>query len=845
MVGDLEEGYAERAALHGPVRARLWLWRQAVKTLAAFLASARWSGGWASDVRRAVRTLARSPGFAAASVITLALGIGAVTAMFTVLEQVVLRPLPVHDQDGIVVAWNHHTVRSVPHFPFVGEAYDHVEERVTSLAGVAANQWKNPGDQIVEIEGGDEHVLAITRVLGDYFGILGVEPSLGRTLRPEDDVVGAERVTVISFSAWTRFFGQSPQAVGSRIALAGEAYTVVGVLPPDFDYPNGTDAWVSLLAQDPDWVEVDLVARLRPGASEQRAAEEIANLYRTVPDLERIYEGAVPVVKRLDAVVLGDVRATLVLLFAGAILVLLVACVNVTNLVEVRAAGREATVAVRRALGASRWRLVRESLVEAAWLGSLGGIGGAALATFAVRFLVPLAPAGLARMDQVTPPNALALLVTAGLTMAVVVVIAVLPVVRAEKVDPALALRGAGRSTGGVGRRRGGVVVAQAALAVWSAAVGVLLLRSLLELEGLDLGFRVDDVALVELEVPYPLFEVPEDFPDRLDRIQARAAEHPSIEAATPILSRPLAGSGGVMFPPQLEGQSREEAGERNPMATFEVVQPNYFNTLRLPILRGRAVHAGDDPGAPPVVVVNEAAAALFWPGEEVVGKRLVGPGFGEPERWWTVVGVAANARYLDLLETQPVVYFPLRQVDAVPPSYLLVRSAAGMETVLPAVRDAVTAVDPAIRVKDASSLRARLETPLARPRFAVLILGTLAATTLLLAAVGVYGVMAAAVRARTAEIGVRLACGATPRTVRSLVLRHGIRLAFTGVLIGGAAVIAAGRLLESLLFQVTPSDPRSLTAGAVLVLAVALLACWVPAARAARLDPGRILRAE
>lgn len=793
VVGDLEEGYAERAAMRGRGRARLWLWRQAVKTLLAYLAPARWGGGWMRDARRAARTLWRSPGFAAASVTTLALGIGAVTATFTVFEQVVLRPLPVRDQDGIVVAWNHHTVRNVPHFPFVGEAYDRVEERVGSLAGVAGNQWKNPGDEIVEIGAGEEHVLAVTSVLGDYFGVLGVEPLLGRALRPEDDVTGAERVTVISFRAWTRHFGRSPEAVGSRVTLAGEAYRVVGVLPRGFDYPDGTDAWVSLRVQNPSWIELDLVGRLVPGASAQRVAEEIATLYTTVPELERPYAGADPVVKPLDEVVIGDLGATLLLLLAGAVLVLLVACVNVANLVEVRAAGREATVAVRRALGASRWRLVRESLVEAGWLGLLGGVGGAALAVFAVRYLVPLAPAGLMRMDEVTPPDALALLVSAGLTTAVIAVLAVLPVLRAEKVDPSLALRGAGRSTGGAGRRRGGIVIAQAALAVWSAAVGVLLLRSLLALEGLDLGFRADDLVLVQLEVPYPLFDVPADFADRLDRIQSRAAEHAAIEAATPILGAPLAGSGGVMFPPQLEGQSREEAGERNPMAAFEVVQPDHFRTLRQPILRGRALHAGDGDGAPTVVVVNEAAARLFWPGADPLGRRLTGPGFGEPQRWWTVVGVAANARYLDLLETQPVVYFPLRQVNAVPPSYLLVRSAAGTEAVLPAVRDAVASVDPAIRVKDASSLRARLDAPLARPRFAVLILGTLAGTTLLLAAVGVYGVMAAAVRARTAEIGVRLACGATPMSVRRLVLRHGMLLAAAGAAIGGAAVIAAG----------------------------------------------------
>jgi predicted permease len=398
---------------------------------------------------------------------------------------------------------------------------------------------------------------------------------------------------------------------------------------------------------------------------------------------------------------------------------------------------------------------------------------------------------------------------------------------------------------GGRGRRRSAIVVVQAALAVWCAAVSVLLFRSLLNLQRLDPGFRVDDLVLVDLVVPYAFGEVPADFPDRLDRIAERLQEHPAVEAVTPVLGPPMIGDRGWLFVPRLEGQSQERAMEANAMPNWEVVQPDYFETLQLPLLRGRSLTVRDRPGTGQVVVVNEMAARLLWPGEEALGKRLGAFGQQTGDEWWTVVGVAANARYQDFLETRPVVYFPLRQITTFPLNYLLVRLTGEMDELLPRVRVAVAEQDPAIRVRSASSLRAKLDAPLARPRFAALILGSLAATTLLLAAVGVYGVMSAAVRARSGEVGVRMACGAKPGDVRALLLGQGLLLAGVGAFLGSLAVLPGAALLDSLLFRVAPSDPWSLATAAILVLVVALAACWIPAQRAARLDPARVLRAE
>jgi predicted permease len=796
--------------------------------------------------------LARSPGFTALSVATLALGIGSITAMFTVLEQVVLRPLPVQDQDGVVVAWNHHIVRDISHYPFLWGGYRAVAEGVPALQKVAAVPSAGSSEvlaRVVETSDAADELLRQSPVLGDFFGVLGVQPALGRTLRAEDDLPGAERVAVISYDLWTRAWGQGPDALDAVLTLADEPYRVVGVLPRGFDFPRYTDVWVAMRPAYVDrglgdiYVEADLVGRLAAGASPGQVAAEIAALYRADAELAA-YEGAVPVVTPLAVVILGDLRTTLLLLFGGGVLVLLMACVNVANLVGVRAADREAWVGVRRALGASRWRLVGESLSEAVWLGALGGMFGMIVATASIRVLVPQAPEALPRMELVTPPDARALAVTIAVTAAVVLLLTVLPVLRAGRADPAHALRGGGRSA--VGRRGtgwGSVVVAQAALAVWCAVVGVLLLRSLVNLQALDAGFRVDELVLVDLVVPYGFGELPADFPDRLEAIGAHLTRHSAIEAVTPMLGPPMIGDRGWMFVPRLEGQTQDEAIDANPMPNWEIVQPEYFQTLGLPVRRGRPLTPGDVAGAEQVVVVNEAAARALWPGEEPLGRRLGAFGQFADDEWWTVVGIAADARYQSFLETRPVVYFPLRQIAHFPLSHLALRVSGPVPDLLTRVRDAVAAEDASLRVKSASSLRAHLDAPLARPRFAVLILGVLAATTLLLAGIGVYGVMAAAVRSRTPEMGVRMACGASPGQVRGRLLGRGLLFAGLGALFGALAVLPGAALLESLLFGVAPSDPWSLAGGVALVLVVALAACWMPAERAARLDPARVLR--
>jgi predicted permease len=776
------------------------------------------------------------------------LGIGALTAMFTVLDRVVLAPLPVEDQDRVVAVWNDHRTRDFPHFPFTLPALEAVREGVPSLSGVAATPGYGAFDVILTSPDGAEETADVALVVDDFFGVLGVRPAAGRLLEASDDVEGSAPVAVISWDRWTERWGRSPEAIGSTFATTERSYTVVGVLPEGFAYPARADVWVPFeTSSDAAVAELDLVARMARGATAERVAEEIAAVYRARVAELPWYEGAVPVVRSLADVVIGDLRVTLLLLFGGALLVLGAASVNVASLVHLRAVGRASAVAVRLALGAGRGRLAREALAEAAWIGFGGCVAGAVLAAAVLRLLLPLAPEGLPRIDEVGGPDPTALGVAAGVTALVVVALTLVPVLRAGRSDPAAALRGGRgvRDVGGSARGRRTVVGVQSAMAVWAAAVGVLLLRSLLALQSLDPGFRLDDLVLVELSVPYRNFEVPPDLQDRMEQAEALVEAHPSVGAATTLLSPPLVGAGAWAFVPRLEGQSTEAAMDANPYVNLETVGQDYFATLGMPIVRGRPLDRRDGPADPPAVVVNEAAARMLWPGREALGRGLVA-GFPElEEHWWTVVGVARSARYQDLTETRPVVYFPVRQMPMFPLRYMVVRVAGPWDFLLPRVRDAFRAVDPAIRVKHASSLRARLEEPLARPRLAAVILGVLAGTTLLLAAVGVYGVMASTVRARSGEMGVRLACGAAPGQVRLLVLHQGMRVAAVGAAAGVLAVLPGAAGIESLLFGVTPTDPWSLAAGALLVLSVALGACWVPAQRASRLDPARVLRSE
>jgi predicted permease len=385
------------------------------------------------------------------------------------------------------------------------------------------------------------------------------------------------------------------------------------------------------------------------------------------------------------------------------------------------------------------------------------------------------------------------------------------------------------------------VLAAQAALALWAVAGAVLMLRTLENLQSLELGFEPEGLSLVALSHPYTPGRLPGDLADRLQAVVDRVEAHPAVQAATPVLAPPLVGGGGYDAVVQLEGQSREDM-RSNPYLNWEIVLPGYFGTMDVSLVAGRELTARDGPGDPLVVVVNEATARALWPGVDAVGKRVGAFGSAEAQVWWTVVGVVADMRYRELLEPRPSIYFPFQQRPIVAPGQLIVRTS-GLVDLLPVVSAALTEAAPDFRVVSASSLQRRIASPLARPRLSLVVLGALGMLVLLLSAVGVYGVIAASVRARVREMGVRLACGASPAAVAGLVLRQGVGMATVGVAAGLVASLATGRLLGALLFGVEPSDPVSLLGASALVLLVAAAATTAPALRAALTDPARALR--
>jgi putative ABC transport system permease protein len=813
--------------------------------------------GWESlgqDVRFAVRTLRKSPGFTAVAALTLAIGIGAGTAMFSVLNGVLLRELPVQEQDELVVLWTRAPSGASDHFPVSQGELTAFKEQTRTFESVAGVAYQGASEQALR-DGSGSVTVAGTWVTGDFFPLLGVTPVHGRTLRPSDDVLGAEPVMVISHGFWQRYFGADPAAVGRVLERNGKHFTVVGVLPRGFEYPKGAEFWIPVFAAFPEeaqksssgYVIYDVVGRLRPGATVQQARQDYEAFLRE-GDAQRppAFRGMEPVLTPLADLVTGDARATLWTAAVAVGLLLLIACINVANLLLIRGSARTQELAIRSALGAGRRRLIRQLLTESGVLALLGGVLGVLLAFAAVRVLVALAPPELPRREMITL-DARVLAFAVGITAAAALLSGLLPAVLSAAGDLSVWLRGGqrtGSSSRGAQALRHGLVIGQVSLAIVVVVSAGLLVRSLLVLQSVDLGFNEERLLVVATTLP------PDLLPERSQQVAlqeemlARVAAIPGVIGVASVPRPPFSGQGGWSAPYTGEGQAAE-AQASNPMVNFEVIGPEYFRTLELPVRRGRAFTAQDRENAPRVAVVSEAVAQRTWPGEDPIGRRIkLGPP-ESPAEWHTVVGVVGETRYRELTDPQPSLYLPIRQFGGPVPMSLAIRTRADPAGVLPQVRQALQEVHPELMPVGGGSMSQLLSAPLARPRFSALLLGTFAATTLLLAAVGIYGVLAATVRQRTREIGIRLALGARVQEVRRLVLRQGMLLAFWGCAIGIASALFGARTLRSMLFGITPTDPVTFAAVVALILGTAALACYIPARRASRVDPVNALRAE
>ncbi len=794
-------------------------------------------------LRVGVRRLRRTPGFALTAILTLALGVGLSTAVFSVAEALLLRRLPVRDQDRIVLLWGETPDRSFLNHP-IADARDFVRQSRTLARGAF---YAREGAQPNAVRSaGRLSRLSRARVSGAFFDVLDVRPALGRTLRAEDDVPGAAPVLVLSWGAWQHRFGGDSAVLGRRIVmhLDGVGYTIVGVMPPGLDFPRGTEFWVPIFAplaeRAVSAAELDVVGRLATGATGAAARDELTAFFRRAGSSpwQRVLRG---VATTLPEAVLGDTKPALFAFAAASTLLLLITCINVANLLLVRGLSRVHEVALRAALGAGRGRIVAQLLAESAVLALAGGALGVGVAAAALRLFVMFAPPGVPRLDEIRLDST-SLAAAAGITGAASLVFALAPALVTSRVELLRVLRSARESAGRRSRRTTeALVVGQVALALVVLSAASLITRSLLRLQAADLSLASSHVLVGELALRADAFDDRKKQFALLDLIGAQLEAVPGVRALSPVVAVPF--SHGWDGRPAAEGQTPEEAAA-NPMLDMQVVAPGYFAALGIPVLRGRTFTDADRDDTPSVIVVSQSTARHYWPGVDPIGKRLsMGSKLEEAS---AVVGVVPDTRYRDLRHARPAIYFALRQsFFPFAPTDLVIRTSGPPAELVPAIRRAVEAASPGVVLANVAPFGAFLDAPLAQPRLNAVLLGVFALAAVALAAVGLFGVMATMVRQRAREIGVRMALGATAADLRRMVMGRGLAIAAAGTAIGLLGAVLANRLLAGMLYEVSPADGATLAIVSALLLVVSALATLIPARSGSRIDPVIALRSE
>jgi putative ABC transport system permease protein len=782
-----------------------------------------------SDLRYAIRTLLRNRAFTLTAALTLALGIGATTAIFSVVNAVLLQPLPYRDPDRLVV-----TRLSYP---------DYLDVRRASRSFAEMAAWAS---NLYNIEDGDETRQVLGGVISrDMLPLLGVAPAIGHNFSADEN---RQKTVILGYGLWQSVFGGDPSAIGRTLTLSGTAYTVIGVAPQGFAFPTREfQLWtpMGLLEADAPAQAANralriftALGRLRPDVSEQQARDELTTISR---ELARTYpttnaEVLLEVTSLRERLV-GDVRRPLLVLLGTVALLLLIACANVANLVLARTAGREREMAIRAALGAGQGRLLRQLATEAFVLSAIGGLAGLLVAMWTIDLL----PASiLTRLPQVREIrlDRTVLLVALASTLLTSVMFGLAPAFQLGGRGASLKERGV---AGGVRSRRlrTGIAIAEVALAVMVVAGAGLLVRSFVALTARDPGFVPDQVLSFNLAMV--------KLPDAAARARAatalmdRLSQLPGVDSAG-------ASTGMPAVTPQ-RGTRFEVAGRQltpdEDGAYFVAATPDYFRTVRTPVLRGRAFARTDATGAQPVVVVNRTLADAVFSGVDPVGQRLriLNPEY--PNDWRTIVGVVGDVRYRGLADdVQPTVYTSFEQTPFLW-LYVMVRSPGDVTALTRSIRGVVRAVDPAMSAANVRQLTDVVSGSVEEPRVSMLLVSGFAVLALILAAVGIYGVIAYSVSQRTREIGVRMAVGADRRSVLTLVIREGVVMALAGVAIGVGLALAAASRMRELLVDVTAHDPLAFAGAATLLIGVAVAASYIPARRATRVDPLTALRAE
>ena len=817
-----------------------------------------------TDIRYGLRTLLKRPGFAAIAVLTLALGIGANTTIFSVVNSVLLRPLPYQHSEQLYGVYDSLASAGFSQAGLTQLEYVRLRNESTAFAQVGAYQ---SGTLTLTGTGEPERV-PIAAASGNFFTLLGTNAQLGRAFRPEEDEQGRANVAMLTHSFWQSHFAANPNVLNQALTLGGTSYSIVGVLPPGFQSPadlqNGVQAQIviplglNLANLNQGSHGVNTIGRLRDGVSNSQAADEMNLIIgRIVKENQSYYpaDGSFhSYLTPLHEAIVGNVRRALLILLGAVGFVLLIACANVANLLLARSEARRKEISVRAALGASRSRLIRQFFVESMILALVGGGAGLLLARSGLDLLIALDPGNIPRLDQIAlEPRVL--LFTFVLSLATAVIFGLAPALHATKSDLHSVLKATGRTSSHTRARLGQVlIVTEVALAMLLLIGAGLLIRSFWRLERVNTGLNTDHVLTMRLSLPASAYQKSQQIVAFYNRLLDEVKALPGVQAAAVTDALPLSGNNDDTMM-QIDGVPFDTSGLA--MSTdYRVVTPDYFRVMGVRLESGRLFSDADQEGAPLVALVNESLANSHWPHQNPVGKRvrlLDAPPEKATTAYMTIVGVVADAKNRALTaETRQEMYVPMLQHGASISNLglrrgvnLALRTSVDPPGLTNTVREKVWSLDRNVPIANVQTMDQLVQSAVVQPRFNLILLGIFAFVALALGAIGIYGVISFSVGQRTHEIGIRMALGARAIDILRLVIRHGLTLALIGVAIGLGGAFALTRLMTSLLFGVTPTDAATFITVPIVLSAVALIACYVPARRATKVDPLVALRYE